>query len=485
MNTPTMTTKGEQAKNQLIAAALAQFGEYGLHATTRDIAAQAGQNIAAITYYFGSKEDLYLACAQWIADFIGSQFRPHAEEAERLFAQPEPDRGAMRELILRACKNMIMLLTQDDTVNLSKFISREQLSPTAAYQLVHDQVINYSARFNAKESGVMKKPVVLGLVIAALVAVIAGGTWWYQSRQDNGLTLYGNVDIRSVNLSFRVGGRLASLAVDEGDAITAGQVLGELDHAPYENALMQAKANVAAAQAQYDLMLAGYREEEIAQTAAAVKQAQAAYDYAQNFYNRQVGLWKSRTISANDLENARSSRDQALASLKSAQDKLAQYRSGNRVQDIEQAKATLEQAQAELAQAELNLHDTTLTSPSDGTILTRAVEPGSMLNEGGTVLTLSLTRPVWIRAYVDERNLSQAQPGREILLYTDGRPDKPYHGKIGFVSPTAEFTPKTVETPDLRTDLVYRLRIVVTDADDALRQGMPVTIKFGDEARHD
>lgn len=129
-------------------------------------------------------------------------------------------------------------------------------------------------------------------------------------------------------------------------------------------------------------MLAGYREEEIAQTAAAVKQAQAAYDYAQNFYNRQVGLWKSRTISANDLENARSSRDQALASLKSAQDKLTQYRSGNRVQDIEQAKATLEQAQAELAQAELNLHDTTLTSPSDGTLLTRAVEPGSMLNEG-------------------------------------------------------------------------------------------------------
>jgi HlyD family secretion protein len=331
----------------------------------------------------------------------------------------------------------------------------------------------------------MKKPVVLGLVIAALVAMIAGGTWWYQSRQDNGLTLYGNVDIRSVNLSFRVGGRLASLAVDEGDAITAGQVLGELDRAPYENALMQAKANVAAAQAQYDLMLAGYREEEIAQTAAAVKQAQAAYDYAQNFYNRQVGLWKSRTISANDLENARSSRDQALASLKSAQDKLTQYRSGNRVQDIEQAKATLEQAQAELAQAELNLHDTTLTSPSDGTLLTRAVEPGSMLNEGGTVLTLSLTRPVWVRAYVDERNLSQAQPGREILLYTDGRPDKPYHGKIGFVSPTAEFTPKTVETPDLRTDLVYRLRIVVTDADDSLRQGMPVTIKFGDEARHE
>ncbi|HDZ8467941.1 TPA: HlyD family secretion protein [Escherichia coli] len=305
----------------------------------------------------------------------------------------------------------------------------------------------------------MKKPVVIGLAVVVLAAVVAGGYWWYQSRQDNGLTLYGNVDIRTVNLSFRVGGRVESLAVDEGDAIKAGQVLGELDHKPYEIALMQAKAGVSVAQAQYDLMLAGYRDEEIAQAAAAVKQAQAAYDYAQNFYNRQQGLWKSRTISANDLENARSSRAQA--------------------------KASLEQAQAQLAQAELNLQDSTLVAPSDGTLLTRAVEPGTVLNEGGTVFTVSLTRPVWVRAYVDERNLDQAQPGRKVLLYTDGRPNKPYHGQIGFVSPTAEFTPKTVETPDLRTDLVYRLRIVVTDADDALRQGMPVTVQFGDEAGHE
>jgi len=331
----------------------------------------------------------------------------------------------------------------------------------------------------------MKKPVVIGLAVVVLAAVVAGGYWWYQSRQDNGLTLYGNVDIRTVNLSFRVGGRVESLAVDEGDAIKAGQVLSELDHKPYEIALMQAKAGVSVAQAQYDLMLAGYRDEEIAQAAAAVKQAQAAYDYAQNFYNRQQGLWKSRTISANDLENARSSRDQAQATLKSAQDKLRQYRSGNREQDIAQAKASLEQAQAQLAQAELNLQDSTLIAPSDGTLLTRAVEPGTVLNEGGTVFTVSLTHPVWVRAYVDERNLDQAQPGRKVLLYTDGRPDKPYHGQIGFVSPTAEFTPKTVETPDLRTDLVYRLRIVVTDADDALRQGMPVTVQFGDEAGHE
>lgn len=326
----------------------------------------------------------------------------------------------------------------------------------------------------------MKKPVVALLAVVIVLAAAVGGWLWYQSQQDRGLTLYGNVDIRTVNMSFRVGGRLASLNVDEGDAIKAGQVLGTLDKAPYENALMQAKASVAVAQAQYDLMQAGYRDEEIAQTEAAVRQAKAAYDYAQNFYTRQKGLWKSRTISANDLENARSSRDQARATLKSAEDKLSQYRTGNRPQDIAQAKASLEQAQAQLAQAELDLHDTTLVAPADGTLMTRALEPGSMLSAGSTVLTLSLTRPVWVRAYIDEPNLGRAKPGSELLLYTDGRPDRPYRGKVGFVSPTAEFTPKTVETPDLRTDLVYRLRIIVTDADDALRQGMPVTVRFND-----
>ncbi|MFJ3457097.1 secretion protein HlyD [Scandinavium goeteborgense] len=331
----------------------------------------------------------------------------------------------------------------------------------------------------------MKKPIVVILAVIIIIAAIAGGTLWYQSRQDTGLTLYGNVDIRTVNMSFRVGGRLQALQVDEGDAVQKGQTLGEIDHAPYQNALMQAKANVAAAQAKYDLLLAGYRDEEIAQTAAAVRQAKAAYDYAQNFYQRQQGLWKSRTISANDLENARSSRDQAQATLKSAQDKLSQYHAGNRPQEIAQAKASLEQAQAQLAQSQLDLQDTTLLAPSNGTILTRAVEPGSMLNAGSTVLTLSLTRPVWVRAYVDESNLNRAKPGQELELYTDGRPDKPYHGKIGFVSPTAEFTPKTVETPDLRTDLVYRLRIIVTDADDALRQGMPVTVKFPEGNTHE
>lgn len=136
-----VTSRGEQAKNTLITAAIAQFGEYGLHATTRDIAALAGQNIAAITYYFGSKEELYMASAQWIADFITHNFKPHVERAEAILSQQSPDKPQIRELIHTACEHMIVLLTADETLNLSKFISREQLSPTPAYQLIHEQVI--------------------------------------------------------------------------------------------------------------------------------------------------------------------------------------------------------------------------------------------------------------------------------------------------------------------------------------------------------
>ncbi|MBU9833720.1 transcriptional regulator CecR [Rahnella sp. L72c] len=138
---PPITSRGEQAKNSLIKAAIAQFGEYGLQATTRDIAALAGQNIAAITYYFGSKEELYIASAGWIADFINDNFLEHMQCAEEVMSQSPSDKAQIRQLIHTACAQMIRLLTSDETLNLSKFISREQLSPTPAYQLIHDRVM--------------------------------------------------------------------------------------------------------------------------------------------------------------------------------------------------------------------------------------------------------------------------------------------------------------------------------------------------------
>jgi HlyD family secretion protein len=323
-----------------------------------------------------------------------------------------------------------------------------------------------------------KQKIILSASTVILLLLSGFILWHYQQQREKPLTLYGNVDIRSVNLAFRVDGRLAALQVDEGDHIKAGQLLGQLDDSPYQNALRQAQANVSNAQAKLSLLQAGYRDEEIAQAKAAVDQQQATFDYADAFFKRQQQLWEQNATAANERDNARSARAQAQASLQAAKDKLAQYHKGNRPQEIAQATAELAQANAALAQAQLNVKDTQLYSPSAGTILTRAVEPGSMLNASSTVLTLSLTDPLWIRAYVSEPQLGQATAGRDVTIFTDTRPTQPYHGKIGFVSPTAEFTPKNVESADLRPDLVYRLRIIVTDADASLRQGMPVTLQL-------
>lgn len=139
--TTTSTLRGEQAKSQLIRAAIAQFGEHGRHATTRDIAAAAKQNISAIRYYFNGKDELYLACAQWIADFFREQFIPYTSHAEQLFSQPVIDKTVLRQLIHDACLHLLHLMTTDKTLNISRFLSREQLQPTAAYLLIHHQLI--------------------------------------------------------------------------------------------------------------------------------------------------------------------------------------------------------------------------------------------------------------------------------------------------------------------------------------------------------
>ena len=327
----------------------------------------------------------------------------------------------------------------------------------------------------------MKKKQLIPLILLFILAISC--IVWFIYKSPASLVLYGNVDIRTVNSSFRVSGRLMQLNHEEGDDIKQGDLLAKLDAKPYQIALDQAKANLMMQQAQLDLVTTGYRKEEVAQAAAQVLQYQASYDYAESNYQRMATLIKSASISKDQLDNSLTLRNQAKANLQTAKQKLDQLTNGYRKEDIESAQATVAVAKAQLEQAELNLSDTELYAPTDGTILTRAVEPGTMLSAGTPIYAISLDRPVWVRAYIDEVNLSQAVPGRTVYVYTDSQPDRPYIGQIGFVSPTAEFTPKTVETPVLRTDLVYRLRIQINQtgegqADEMLRQGMPVTIKF-------
>jgi len=318
--------------------------------------------------------------------------------------------------------------------------------------------------------------IALLIVIIALLAGIAVAVQVAHER-DGELRLSGNVDIREVHLGFRVAGRLRSVAVDEGARVHAGDVLAELDPEPYAIALKDAEASHAALAAHRALYRAGYRREDIAQAQAALEARIAAQRDAEQAYERQLKLANTGASAERILDDALAQRDQARAQSEAARQQLAALKSGFRREELAEVGANEERAGAQLEQARLQLSDTRLLSPSNGTILTRAVEPGAMLSAGSTVLTLSLDTPVWIRAYASERDLGRLPPGTAVKITTDSRRE-PYDGTIGFVSSTAEFTPKNVETQDLRTALVYRLRIVVSNPDDALRQGMPVTVRL-------
>jgi len=151
---------------------------------------------------------------------------------------------------------------------------------------------------------------------------------------------------------------------------------------------------------------------------------------------------------------------------------------GTRPEDIAAARANLQASESSLASAQTSLKDATLVAPADGVILSRVREPGAIVSPSDIVYVLSLANPVWVRAYIAEPNLGRIHTGMRVQVFTDSAPDKPYSGTIGFISPVAEFTPKSVETPELRTDLVYRLRIVIDQGSNGLRQGMPVTVRI-------
>ncbi|MEZ5560409.1 MAG: secretion protein HlyD [Pseudomonadales bacterium] len=325
----------------------------------------------------------------------------------------------------------------------------------------------------------MKRRVVAALVlVAAATAALVWQHPWSDDHQDDGLALYGNVDMREVQLGFRVAGRLASMHLEEGDAVTPGALLATLDDQPYREAVAAATAAVDQAEAYLARLLAGSRPQEIEAARAAVSEAQAALTNSESEYARQQQLISQGASSQQLLDAARARRDQAAARVAGARESLALAVEGPRSEDITAARAAQASAAARLSQAETQLDDTLLRAPARGEIAVRIREPGAMLGVGEPVYVVTLNDRVFVRAYVSEPDLGRTAPGTEVTISRDGG-ERTYHGQIGFVSPRAEFTPKSVETPDLRTDLVYRLRIVVTDADHALRQGMPVTVTLG------
>lgn len=334
------------------------------------------------------------------------------------------------------------------------------------------------------------------LVLIVLAAVVLGFVAWVLNSNDRAETqivLQGNIDIRQVNMAFKVGGRIETLDFDEGDRVKAGQVLATLEQRYFEDDLRLARAQRDAAAATFRRYQNGSRPEEVDQARANVESARADVANARSQYQRLKKLSAVRlpdqtvaqAVSQEDVDNAKTALDVAEAKLVVNQKSLALALIGPREEDVSNAKASFQAEEARVVVSERNLSDSKMVAPNDGTILTRAREKGAIVQPGEVVFTLTLSSPVWVRAYVGETDLGAVRPGMAARVTTDSAPGKVYVGHIGFISPTAEFTPKAVETRELRTDLVYRLRVVVDNPDDGLRQGMPVTATLDrDVPRH-
>jgi HlyD family secretion protein len=333
----------------------------------------------------------------------------------------------------------------------------------------------------AREAMKARKGVALLLgVTIAIVGIwsVSTGRLGRKSVASNLLILYGNVDIRQVELGFRVAGRIQQMQLEEGQSVNAGAPMAVLDPRTFEDELRADRADVDAQDANLQKLIAGSRPAEIARGKAAVDEAKAAQDNARLELRRAERLVNDGTLSRSNCDNAVSTSRQADARVASAADSLRLLVQGTRAEDIAAARATLALARARLASAQTALDDSRLIAPSDGVVISRVREPGAIVAPNDIVYVLSLTHSVWVRAYVAETELGRIHPGSHVEVSSDSAPSHRYRGHVGFISPTAEFTPKSVETPDLRTDLVYRLRVIVDEPDPGLRQGMPVTLQI-------
>lgn len=323
----------------------------------------------------------------------------------------------------------------------------------------------------------MKRSILFILLSTAAITI---GILLWVTRPDrsnqNDLLLYGNIDLRQVNLAFNGNDRIERLLVQEGDRVTKGQVLGVLEMDRLKASVAAAEANVQARRHVVERLDNGTRPEEIDQARANVYAAQTDLNNAKRIYDRLKVTAGAGASSRQDLENAKAALDVFEAKLRVNHRALDLALLGPRKEERAEAKAVLRKDEADLAALHQDLSHATLICPTDGVVQNRILEPGEMASPQRPVLTISITDPKWVRAFVPESDLGKIRLGMQAAVTSDSFEGKKYEGWVGFISPISEFTPKSVETTELRTSLVYEVRIFVNDPADELRLGMPVTV---------
>ena len=317
----------------------------------------------------------------------------------------------------------------------------------------------------------------IACVVGALVLACTAGYYFFQKQEDQ-LVLYGNVDVRQVSLAFNSSERIERMLVEEGDRVDKNDLLAILESRPLELSIAKSEAAIEKQEAVVLRLKNGSRPEEIEQNAAKLRGAEADYENALVYKNRMKELYESSAISKQEMDNAWARYKAAAASVDNARETYRLSELGPRYEDIAEAEAHLKGLRADLLLQKYNLSQTKLYSPVNGVVRSRLQETGDMASSQKPVYLIALDDTKWVRAYISEQRLGEVKPGMEAEIFIDSFPDKPLRGKVGYISNVAEFTPKTVQTEELRSALVYEVRVNVVDENNILRMGMPATVKL-------
>jgi len=283
------------------------------------------------------------------------------------------------------------------------------------------------------------------------------------------ITETGTLEATEVTVSAQVGGNVLTFPPDEGSLVATGDTLATIDPTQWNLQKQQAEANLRAAEAQYKLTLEGARKEDITR-------AEASFESARNDLQRMEELFKTKSIPQKQLDDARTR-------FTLAQQTLDKMKRGARKEEIALAKARRDQAEAQLSQLAKRAADCVITAPLDGTVINQFVEPGELVGPGTAVARIADLRELEVRVYVPETILPQLRLGSTASVQVDAFKNKQFNGRIVFISPTAEFTPKNIQTKDERVKLVFAVKLKVRNPDGALKAGLPadVTLELAGE----
>ena len=299
------------------------------------------------------------------------------------------------------------------------------------------------------------------LLPLAVAALVAGMLTVLGCSGGNGnvIEASGTIEGTDVDVGMEAAGRVSRVLVDEGSRVKPGDTLLTVDDTEYQIQLRQAMANFESFEAQYKLALEGSRKEDIIQ-------AEAAYKTAQTDYERMKGLLASQTVTQKQY-------DDAYARSVAAEQTYEKLRRGLRPEEITNARVKRDYAAAQVDLLKKKVHDCVLLSPTGGIVTLRSIEPGELVTVGSNVLRITDLDRVNLMIYVNEEELAKVRLGQDARVSVDGYPGRAFDGKVIYVAPSAEFTPKNVQTKEERTKLVFGVKIEVQNPDGALKPGLP------------